>query len=137
MHPLIKLLKEKKRALQLLLQSVGAKCDNLSIERERHNRVFSDYTAKLDADYELLREAYTHLIKLKEEATNLHTFLPPPDEADARLAEAKRELARAQRTLKNIRNLIPSELLRPKGQHLILPAMQRIHNELTKYENGK
>lgn len=49
-------------------------------------------------------------------------------------AQLHRELGRARRTLKYIRNCIPSETFRPKNADKLPAILQRIHNELLRYE---
>ena len=65
---------------------------------------------------------------------SFHSFLPSPDAEDERLAQTIRKYNRAYRCIKTIRSLIPLELFRPKNEHLLAPTLQRIHNELLRYE---
>jgi flagellar biosynthesis regulator FlbT len=63
---------------------------------------------------------------------NLQATIPPPDSDLSRLSAACKERDRYYRAIKNIRALIPAEILRPKNEHLHTAVLQRIHNELTK-----
>lgn len=42
--------------------------------------------------------------------------------------------ARAKRTIADIKHLVPLEILLPKNEHLLAPAMRRIYNLLLEYE---
>lgn len=56
---------------------------------------------------------------------------------ETRIAELHRQLGRAIRTIRYIRACIPAETFRPKNEHTHTTLLQRIHNELTRYETAK
>jgi hypothetical protein len=65
---------------------------------------------------------------------NMHAFLPPADENTERINYLTKSEARAKRTIADIKHLVPLEILLPKNEHLLAPAMRRIYNLLLEYE---
>jgi hypothetical protein len=59
---------------------------------------------------------------------------PHPDITADPHAQLHRELGKARRTIKYIRNCIPAETFRPKNEHTHTTILQRIYNELIRYE---
>ena len=59
----------------------------------------------------------------------------PDIETDA-FTIIKRERDRAHRTIRTIRALIPPETFRPKNADKLPAILQRVHNELLRYEKG-
>ena len=49
----------------------------------------------------------------------------------------RKERDRAIRAIHNISNHIPSEIFRPKNEHLTRPALIRIYNEIQKYKQAQ
>ena len=66
----------------------------------------------------------------------MHTHHNHPDISSDTHAQLHRELGRARRTIKYIRNCIPAETFRPKNADKIPAILQRIHNELIRYEKN-
>jgi hypothetical protein len=67
---------------------------------------------------------------------NMHAFLPPADENTERINYLTKSEARAKRTIATIKNLIPAEIFRPKNEHLVSAVLQRIYNEIKRYEQS-
>lgn len=64
----------------------------------------------------------------------MHSPLLHPDITADPYAQLHRELGKALRTIKYIRNCIPAETFRPKNEHTHTTILQRIYNELIRYE---
>lgn len=49
----------------------------------------------------------------------------------------RKERDRAIRAIHNISSHVPVEILRPKNERLLLPAMIRIYNEIQKFKQAQ